>query len=225
MTPTRTEAGLLAAVVAEPGSDLPRLVYADFLEDRDGPGDRARAEFVRVQCAAEKVRAACLCGDCVRRRGSGQHHNGRCALDRDHRHLRRRERELLERNPRWYVLPPGGPITTELCRGFVESVRLPLAVWLEHGPEMVRAAPLARVELADQRPFTSSVDGAAVWDWFSTYFPVDDTAPGPAVLPNRVFVLLEPGPRKNHYGKEYDSREGALADASAALLAFARSPR
>ena len=38
----------LNAIWADPGSDLPRLVYADFLDDHGQP---ARAEFIRVQCA------------------------------------------------------------------------------------------------------------------------------------------------------------------------------
>ena len=39
---------LLAAVVADPDADLPRLVYADWCDQN---GDPARAEFIRVQCA------------------------------------------------------------------------------------------------------------------------------------------------------------------------------
>ena len=36
----------LAAIRAAPDDDLPRLVYADYLEER---GDAARAEFIRAQ--------------------------------------------------------------------------------------------------------------------------------------------------------------------------------
>ncbi len=39
---------LLAAVAADPGADLPRLVFADWLDDH---GDADRAEFIRLQCA------------------------------------------------------------------------------------------------------------------------------------------------------------------------------
>lgn len=39
---------LLAGVLANPDADLPRLVYADFIEEN---GDALRAEFIRVQCA------------------------------------------------------------------------------------------------------------------------------------------------------------------------------
>jgi uncharacterized protein (TIGR02996 family) len=37
----------LRAIGAAPEDDAPRLVYADWLDDR---GDAARAEFIRVQC-------------------------------------------------------------------------------------------------------------------------------------------------------------------------------
>src|SRR4051794_11262934 len=39
----------LAAITEQPEQDLPRLVYADFLDDG---GETARAEFIRLQCAA-----------------------------------------------------------------------------------------------------------------------------------------------------------------------------
>ena len=39
----------LAAVLLDPGADAPRLAYADWL---DGRGERARAEFIRLECAA-----------------------------------------------------------------------------------------------------------------------------------------------------------------------------
>jgi uncharacterized protein (TIGR02996 family) len=45
----------LRAIRADPEADLPRLVWADWLEERDGPGDAARAEFVRVQCELKRL--------------------------------------------------------------------------------------------------------------------------------------------------------------------------
>jgi uncharacterized protein (TIGR02996 family) len=41
------EPGLLAAVIENPDDDLPRLVYADWLDDNGQP---ERARFIRVQC-------------------------------------------------------------------------------------------------------------------------------------------------------------------------------
>lgn len=44
-----TEDALLAAVIADPDADTPRLVYADWLDDHGGDAGRDRAEFIRVQ--------------------------------------------------------------------------------------------------------------------------------------------------------------------------------
>jgi uncharacterized protein (TIGR02996 family) len=44
------EQALLNAIITNPGDDLPRLVYADWLDDRGGPGDAARSMFIRSQC-------------------------------------------------------------------------------------------------------------------------------------------------------------------------------
>jgi uncharacterized protein (TIGR02996 family) len=41
--------GFLEAINAEPDDDVPRLIYADWLEDH---GEPERAEFIRVQCRA-----------------------------------------------------------------------------------------------------------------------------------------------------------------------------
>src|SRR5690242_18641709 len=38
---------LLAAILANPDDDTPRLVYADWLQEN---GDQDRAEFIRLQC-------------------------------------------------------------------------------------------------------------------------------------------------------------------------------
>jgi uncharacterized protein (TIGR02996 family) len=44
------EAAFLEDILDHPDDDTPRLVYADWLTDRGGRGDDARAELIRVQC-------------------------------------------------------------------------------------------------------------------------------------------------------------------------------
>lgn len=46
-----TREGLMAATLAAPDDDIPRLVFADWLEEN---GEADRAEFIRVQCEIEK---------------------------------------------------------------------------------------------------------------------------------------------------------------------------
>jgi uncharacterized protein (TIGR02996 family) len=45
------EDAFLAAILEDPAADMPRLVYADWLEERSDP----RAEFLRVECALLKL--------------------------------------------------------------------------------------------------------------------------------------------------------------------------
>ena len=47
-----TELAFLAAIRAHPADDLPRLVYADWLEEH---GQSERAEFIRVECEAAMI--------------------------------------------------------------------------------------------------------------------------------------------------------------------------
>ena len=48
-TPMVHETAFFRAICESPADDTARLVYSDWLEDRAGPGDLARAEFIRLQ--------------------------------------------------------------------------------------------------------------------------------------------------------------------------------
>lgn len=157
MTPD--ERPFIEAILCDPAADLPRLVYADWLEERDSD----RAEFVRVQCRIAELQRTCLCGTCVRLRGGGQHHNGRCLIDRERvelpdgysQSLRRRERDLLATygSDAWGGWPCGASIEIDrgktLRRGFVSSISCSAADWLQHGPQIVRCQPVEEVRLTD----------------------------------------------------------------------------
>ena len=45
------ERGFMAAIVANPEDDVPRLLYADWLEKHGDP----RGEFIRVQCQRARL--------------------------------------------------------------------------------------------------------------------------------------------------------------------------
>src|SRR5215471_4120084 len=45
-------AAFLQAILHQPDDDLPRLIYADWLEEQ---GDNIRAEFIRIQCELAKL--------------------------------------------------------------------------------------------------------------------------------------------------------------------------
>src|SRR5688572_11118603 len=95
---------LLRAIVANPADDLPRLVYADWLDEH---GDPARAEFVRVQCGLARTDEA----------------------DPRYRHLEDREHDLLsEHEPRWLDAGSDRWHEWQFRRGFVEQVTAPADV-------------------------------------------------------------------------------------------------
>src|SRR5262245_18655301 len=50
--PMNPEAGLLADILEHPDDDTPRLIFADWLEDK---GEQDRAEFIRIQLQIAKL--------------------------------------------------------------------------------------------------------------------------------------------------------------------------
>ncbi len=113
----------LSAITEHPDDDLPRLVYADYLDER---GDHARAEFIRVQ-----IELARLDTDDPRRPA-----------------LERRENELhAEHSHRW--LGPWSDFTLEWTyrRGFIEKVGLEAGAFLHHAGALLRATPVRRLAL------------------------------------------------------------------------------
>ncbi len=120
---------ILQAILDAPEDDAPRLVYADWLEERGAPGDAERAEFIRLQLAMALLR-----------RGEPKW------MD-----LRRREYALwlahrqgwvsdLPKLARWECRP-------EFERGFVEMLSCTVSQFLKVAAGTVRATPLRRLRL------------------------------------------------------------------------------
>jgi uncharacterized protein (TIGR02996 family) len=147
---------LLQAILAEPADDLVRLAYADWLDEVGDEAERSRAEFIRVQVE--------LAGDLSRERACREACEPPDYAGCPQRGLRLRERALFTWGNinRWGGRSEAWQRTTVdrkefdgfACgvgialfrRGFVESVRLPLAAWQAHGPSLVRSHPITRVE-------------------------------------------------------------------------------
>jgi uncharacterized protein (TIGR02996 family) len=55
-TPVKHNAAFLRDICEHPDDDTPRLIYADWLDERGAPKDRERAEFIRVQCRLETMK-------------------------------------------------------------------------------------------------------------------------------------------------------------------------
>lgn len=123
--PASAAAEFLRLILADPDADGPRLVYADWLESG---GEPARAEFIRLQCAA-----AALPADDPR-------------LDA----LRARADILLEQHRLAWGEPLAGIATRwDWRRGFPEIVRMEARLFLSRGEEMLDAVPVRHVELLD----------------------------------------------------------------------------
>ena len=126
---------LLGGVLADPAADLPRLVYADFLEETGTPGNVARAEFVRVQC---ELAAATFDGDAARRLG-----------------LEIREKLLLNEHVKAWLAPLRAkgealqnPGTHGLFRrGFVETVWMPATIFTWKAAKLFARAPVTELRV------------------------------------------------------------------------------
>ena len=115
----------LNAILERPDDDLPRLVYADYLDES---GDPERAEFIRVQIELAN------------------------SSDEDPRFaaLTRRLNELQKHRVEWR-LPIRG--IQHFHRGFVESIAV-TADWLIHSPiEILRAAPIRELRVINADNF------------------------------------------------------------------------
>lgn len=99
----------LQAILENPDEDAPRLIYADWLEERGDP----RGEFIRIQC-----HLAAMSADDERRSLLEQH-----------------ERELLARHQDSW-LRELRPLLNgwTFHRGFLDAITVPAATYLHHAP-------------------------------------------------------------------------------------------
>ena len=111
-----SDEALIADIVAEPDDDRPRLVYADFLQQRGDP----RGELIAIQCALELARAA----------------------DEDAKaaKLSSASRKLLDAHELLWVAPARSilPRAMRFRRGFIEHAAL------DHPDELVKVMPRLR---------------------------------------------------------------------------------
>jgi uncharacterized protein (TIGR02996 family) len=127
--PSPDEAALLKAVCRAPADDLPRLVYADWLEEH---GREERAEFIRLQIEAERDAP-----------DSGRWERQKRIYDLHRDHAPRWLREL----PRWAV----GGSPPSFVRGFPERFEVVASLFLRYGPRLLDRTPVRAVRLTQFR--------------------------------------------------------------------------
>lgn len=243
---------LLREIVANPAADVLRLAFADAIEERDGPGDEAWAEFVRVQVGLAKRR--------------GKNEGYRLTLVDRERELWPAVRGVFAADGvnLWCGQWPGGNTATPaalVSRGFVSHVRCTLAEWRgvectacwgegwranhasDHpiinslkcpdchgtgrtpgiGPRLAQAWPVVEVEVTDRNP----IDNRGV----DSHFGGDPRSPA-----DTWFWIPDddPASRQTEWQlprqicdmmptTEFDSEFAARATLSAALIRWARS--
>jgi uncharacterized protein (TIGR02996 family) len=142
MTPEEFVPGILA----EPDDDTPRLIYADWLEERGDP----RGEFIRVQCemaALLKPQAPWpgMYGDA--HLAPRERVRSRRELPR-YRKLFSRQLELMLAHSKRWVAPLGSAITgVRFERGFVERGSITAASFLQHASHWYRCTPLRQLHI------------------------------------------------------------------------------
>jgi uncharacterized protein (TIGR02996 family) len=135
MTAARTEAmthdeAFLEAIREQPDDDAPRLIYADWLEEHGGRAGAARAEFIRIQCALERVPFR-----------SPRWY----ALDSH-------ASALQEEYESDWLGPFGKWLQDHLFhRGFLYSISLKAKEFLDHAEELFRLGPIRAVFLSEAR--------------------------------------------------------------------------
>jgi uncharacterized protein (TIGR02996 family) len=233
---------LLRAACLDPADDLARLAYADACEEA---GDAARAEFIRVQAEADRLRG--LITDPRDNIGTGW------SLPRpqadDLSRLARREHQILtgsahhryqDRHGRWsntyaaYVW--GAPQDLwhlnakawTFRRGFISQISLPLAAFMEHAEALFRAHPLTSVTLTDREPDRGDYMKPRFgwWTWDGDDMDPDETW-GRHWVPAALRPLLGGVLVRNHWAPgtfhRFDDADSARAALSAACVAWGRS--
>lgn len=210
---TDQQSAFIAAIVASPDDDLPRLVYSDWLEEH---GQSDRAEFIRVQCELAKVPDHFRWG------------NGEDDVSDNPRYflLREQGKTLLRSTDaemyNLYHRACWPPSRFTFRRGFLDTVRCEVGDWIGEpcpncidqgadyetgivecgrcectgeigrmGPTILQDFPtVRRVELDDKDPYWNG----AGYCWYSDGRPRPTaTVPRIAELPDRLFKLLPTG--------------------------------
>jgi uncharacterized protein (TIGR02996 family) len=208
---------LFRAVLAEPADDLPRLVMADFLDER---GEFERAGYIRASVElARLVDADQLDSDgyaaAVATVASvpfeslwGWACEDGLPLFPESVSRTRHTAGALD-----WVRDVGFGVSIGFRRGFPEAVRCRSEDWMAQLHPAVKAVPLNRVELTDCRPYDFRPR-----EW--VYRLGEGVIGGPGnVLPLELFDLL---PGRQSSVAVYRTRREAVDALSEACLSFAR---
>ncbi len=155
----------IAGICESPADDLPRLVYADWLEEH---GEADRAEFIRVQCALANSDSLCGLEFCVGRywkhSGDERTYPTKCHVCAERlAALQARERELLQIVPLYPsgVFALSSPVFT---RGFCSQVTMRRDE-LRYLPAILATQPIERITVEGVE-FGITRRHESKWPWY-----------------------------------------------------------
>ncbi len=183
-------------IIANPADDVPRLIFADWLEDA---GRTERAAFIRAQVLDRPEQADLILQvnghwDCL----------------------------PFPCYPLVYGLPHANPRFYRMFRrGFVHTVRCELNSWLTHGgPRIVREHPVECVRISDKMP---TIGNGGYFFWRS--FLSSKATQADCTLPTAVFDLVRNHPRCSFDSvwAMFKTEQDALDALSTACLQYVRN--
>jgi uncharacterized protein (TIGR02996 family) len=114
----------LEAILENPDDDTPRLIFADWLDERGDSASTIRAEFIRIQCVLAREHLS------VRRRTA----------------LEQRQQGYLEENGREWTRPVRRLLHAwTFRRGFIDEVSVLADKFLSYAGRLFRQAPIRHV--------------------------------------------------------------------------------
>lgn len=198
---------LLAAVLANPDADLPRLVMADWLEEH---GDGVYAKFIRHQIwqPVSPCRNAPL--------------TALVQLEPFVGPLVHKYATNVSGIDGATVTYPNG-MEFWFRRGFVDEVHYSLAAWMEHGPAVVRSHPVTLVRLTDLEPADrTTINGQ--WYWFENGRNALGDWSDDSHIPRELFDLL-PDAHADTIGLPFSNSVAAHDALSNAAIQWAKGGR
>lgn len=231
-----TAADFLAAILADPADDTPRLIYADWLEEHGDAAGRAQAELIRVQCRIAHLES--------KEGGSHVAHpeaERNCVARALVSALHSCERKLLLAHgfgwlPRIGIKPilhdggesegvnfeivtgteQGSGIQMNFARGFPASIALPLAAFQAHAAAIFASQPVTAVRLSDREPYNNVANH---WVWDNEQMTLANPQ-GLSNLPADLLLLLDGDEdfRNRKSWRTYKTRAAAHAALSRAAV-------
>lgn len=235
---TTDEQQFMRAICAEPGDDMSRLVFADFLEEN---GQAERAEWIRVQIALTQP-IECKgwgCRKCTSpavKVPSFREEDCGCRFNEKRNALERREQELRQPNAfEWFAIPglfacsvwdhsptvrwhdgdeSNDVMGGDTSRGFISSITLPCADFMRHAGAIFQSQPIGRVVLSDKRPVR--------WNrWFAWYCGSQRPDLPNATIPEEIGQHLD-GQERHGPWDDYRTEQAALDALSVACVRWGR---